>query len=69
MHFEAVREARIQAGLTQAAVAQAVGHGLAWLYQIERGLTIPSRKDAERIGELLQSEPEALFSKIRDRSR
>lgn len=66
MRFEEVRRQRIRQGLSSAVVAQAVDRSLGWLYSIERGLTRPSRSDAEAIGALLRVPPDDLFTRIRD---
>lgn len=66
MQFEAVRQARIDAGKTQAEVVKEVGHGLAWIYAIERGITTPSLEDADKIAEFLGvDDSTTLFSRIR----
>ena len=66
VQFEPVRERRLQVGKSVVTVAQAAGKSLSWAQQVERGLIIPSRKDAESIAAFLDSSPEALFSRVRD---
>lgn len=66
MKFEPVRSARETAGLPLAAIAQATGHSLGWVYQLERSLVSPRRHDAEAIARLLGKAADELFSKIRE---
>ena len=66
MYFETVRTARLSAGLPVAAVAQAAGRSIGWVYALERGLLTPARSDAEKIAELLNADVGELFSRLRE---
>lgn len=65
MRFEPVRGARIDAGLPQAALAQAIGRSLGWVYAVERGLTRPNQADAATIARMLGRPVEDLFTRVR----
>ena len=66
MRFESVRKRRLDAGLPVAALAQAAGRTIGWVYSLERGLVAPSRADAEKIADLLSADVDQLFSRIRE---
>ena len=65
MVFEPIRKARIEAGYPTALLAQAVRRSLAYVYQVERGILVPSREDAEALAALFDATPEELFTRIR----
>jgi len=66
MRFENLRDVRLRAGFSLAEVAQAAGHSIGWVWQVERGLLRPARGDAEEIAALLDTQPEELFGRIRE---
>ena len=66
MRFEPVRKARIARGLPAAAVAQTADRSLGWVYAVERGLITPGRKEADAVATLLDTEADALFSRVRE---
>ena len=66
MVFEKVREARLKASLPQMRLAQVAGRSMNWYRQVEAGCTRPSRRDAEKIAQLLGQPADELFSRIRE---
>ena len=64
--FEPVRARRQALNVSQTRVAQAARKSLGWAQQIEAGVLVPSRADAEKVATLLGARPEELFSRIRE---
>lgn len=61
-----LREIRRKLGVSQMRVAQAAGRSLGWAQQAEAGVLVPSREDAEKVADLLDTDAETLFGKIRE---
>jgi transcriptional regulator with XRE-family HTH domain len=57
---ERVRAARVAAGLTQRAVAAAVGVSQPAYWEYERGICVPSVGRVARLAAVLQLDPDAL---------
>lgn len=66
MDFEPIRDKRIEAGVSQAAIAQVADKSLNWVYRLERRLLTPSRPDAEKVATLLGEPVDSLFSRVRE---
>ena len=66
MRFGKVRSARLSAGVPLAALAQETGRSISYFYALERGLTTPTRPDAEKIAQVLGVPVEELFERVRE---
>ena len=65
-HFERLRAAREAQGISRLALAHEVGRSTTWVKEVEYGALAPSRTDAEKVAEILDTDAEQLFTRIRD---